>query len=137
MEEGKVLHLRQYGQGGWEETRGKIYKAIMAGVEFESGKMTGTKVTKEMIHKFPRGQLPVDWAWILVSDQPDYAVYSYGTPIAWHVPDDGDDGGERWVVPKVRYSPTTSHHQNLVRTALVFNRTEPLEELSDAQRGHK
>lgn len=41
-----------------------------------------------------------------------YVVYSYETPIAWR---DGDGG---WTVPDVKYSRTTSRHQNTVRTAV-------------------
>ena len=36
-------------------------------------------------------------------DRPDYVVWSYATPIAWH-------GRRGWTVPDVRYSPTTSRH---------------------------
>jgi hypothetical protein len=45
----------------------------------------------------------------------DYVVYSYATPIAWHVP-----GMTNWVFPGVKYSRTTSHHQSRVRNALRF-----------------
>lgn len=41
----------------------------------------------------------------------DYAVYSYGTPIAWHTP-------EGWHVVSQRFSPTTSRHQGIVRRAV-------------------
>ena len=47
----------------------------------------------------------------LKSDQPDYIVYSYGTPIAWH----SDKG---WFIPNIKYSVTTSKHQNYVRRAV-------------------
>ena len=36
-------------------------------------------------------------------DRPDYVVWSYATPIAWH-------GRRGWTVPPVRYSPTTLRH---------------------------
>jgi hypothetical protein len=42
----------------------------------------------------------------------DYVVYSYDTPIAWHVPDVG------WAMPDESYSKTTTRHQNKIRTAL-------------------
>src|SRR5687767_753500 len=44
--------------------------------------------------------------------QADYAVFSYSTPIAWHIPDVG------WVMPDVHYSQTTTRHQGKIRTAL-------------------
>lgn len=37
-----------------------------------------------------------------------FAVYSYQTPIAWHV-----DGV--WVVPPKKYSPTTGRHMSSLR----------------------
>lgn len=42
----------------------------------------------------------------------DYVVYSYDTPIAWHVP------GEGWTIPDHKYSVTTSAHQGKVRTCI-------------------
>lgn len=38
----------------------------------------------------------------------DYYIYSYATPIAWRV-------GDKWFVPAVRYSVTTSKHQGIIR----------------------
>ena len=49
--------------------------------------------------------------------QIDYTVYSYDTPIAWHLAVPGTDG--MWVVPSVRYSNATSLHQSRVREALL------------------
>lgn len=51
------------------------------------------------------------------SDQPniDYVVYSYNTPIVWHVT---GAGFSEWVYPAVRYSRTTSAHQTKIRAAL-------------------
>jgi hypothetical protein len=40
-----------------------------------------------------------------------YAVYSYGTPIAWY-----NIGG--WYVVEQKFSVTTSKHQNAVRRAI-------------------
>lgn len=40
-----------------------------------------------------------------------YAVLSYNTIIAWC-------GRNGWVVPKVRYTNTTSRHQHIVRVAV-------------------
>lgn len=41
-----------------------------------------------------------------------YAVYSYGTPIAWY-------SHGTWVVPTVKYSATTSRHQGIVKRAVA------------------
>jgi hypothetical protein len=43
-----------------------------------------------------------------------YAIWSYGTPIAWAV----DHG--TWIIPDERYSVTSSRHQSRVRYALYL-----------------
>lgn len=40
----------------------------------------------------------------------DYVVWSYRTPIAWHVRD--NEGNERWHVVGEKFSSTTSKHQS-------------------------
>lgn len=71
------------------------------------------------------GQLPAPYAEQYMSERPfiDYVVYSYWTPIAWHVWNPGITGvtaaESYWVYPQVRYSVTTSRHQTKIRTALV------------------
>lgn len=47
------------------------------------------------------GLLPRYWQDVFYDDNPDYVVWSYETPIAWH-------GRRGWTVPDVRYSPSTS-----------------------------
>jgi hypothetical protein len=42
----------------------------------------------------------------------DYAVYSYGTPIAWHT----SDG---WYTVEQKFSVTTSKHQTFTRRAIA------------------
>lgn len=42
-----------------------------------------------------------------------YVVFSYATPIGWF-----DHQRSMWVVPRVRYSATTSRHQGLLRRAI-------------------
>jgi hypothetical protein len=50
----------------------------------------------------------------------DYVVFSYSTPIAWHVKGDTDavDDGQ-WFIPLTKYSMTTTTHQSVVKQALV------------------
>jgi hypothetical protein len=43
----------------------------------------------------------------------NYAVYSYGTPIAWYTEGNG------WYVVEQKFSVTTSKHQNYVRRAIA------------------
>lgn len=42
----------------------------------------------------------------------DYIVYSYQTPIAWHVQ------GFGWIMPDTKYSVTTSKAQSRIRPAV-------------------
>ena len=58
------------------------------------------------------GRLPGEWRDQFCEDQPDYVVWSYATPIAWH-------GRRGWVVPPVRYSPTTSRQLSYVTSRLT------------------
>ena len=55
------------------------------------------------------GHLPHDWRNFLGGRTIAYVVYSYATPIAVEL----DDG--RRFIPNVKYSSTTTRHQNLVR----------------------
>lgn len=50
---------------------------------------------------------------IMASLSIKYVVYSYSTPIAWALDDN------TWVMPKDKYSVTTSKHQGLVRYAIA------------------
>ena len=46
------------------------------------------------------GLLPGEWRDRFIADRPEYIVWSYATPIAWH-------GRHGWTIPPVRYSQTT------------------------------
>lgn len=46
----------------------------------------------------------------------DYVIYSYQTPIAWHVTTNA--GANEWIFPNVKYSQRTSMHQNKIKSAL-------------------
>lgn len=66
------------------------------------------------VNDFPyphTGRLSREDARQFLEDRPDYIVWSYNTPIAWH-------GIRGWVIPDEKYSVTTSGHQNRVRHAL-------------------
>lgn len=46
-----------------------------------------------------------------------YVIRSYGTPIAWL---EWRSGNRRiWVMPDIKYSVTTTNHQNVVRAELM------------------
>ena len=58
------------------------------------------------------GQLPQQFRDQMHLDRPDFIVYSYSTPIAWH-------SNSGWFMPNCKYSVTTSKHQNYVRRAVA------------------
>lgn len=61
------------------------------------------------------GRLPEPWRskfLAAISASGTYVVLSYDTPIAWW------DATTGWVIPDVKYSPTTSRHQSIVRLAV-------------------
>jgi hypothetical protein len=58
------------------------------------------------------GRLPQEFRDQLELDRPDFIVYSYSTPIAWH-------SNSGWFMPNCKYSTTTSKHQNYVRKAVA------------------
>lgn len=62
------------------------------------------------------GRLPNEWREQLERDNPGYIVFSYGTPIGWLAR--RSNGKRVFVIPDVRYSPTTSAHQSVVRRAV-------------------
>lgn len=108
---GKVLQLHQHGKGGYDATRGRIHKAILKGENFQTGNMRG-----ECTNYLPSlGRL--DDKYRVSVGQADYVVYSYATPIAWHM---SDGKYNYWVMPDESYSATTSRHQSITRTALVL-----------------
>lgn len=64
--------------------------------------------TRSLWHSY--GQLPIEYHESFYGST--YAVYSYWTPIAWL----NEDGV--WISPDVKYSVTTSKHQNKINTAI-------------------
>ena len=118
---GEVLKLRQYGRKGYTG-RKEIYEAILHGTEFDAGHMHGRTRPFETSQYDDLGVLPKEYRDKMVQDQPTYVVFSYLTPIAWYYvsTDDGEEGQGKWRIPDTRYSQTTSRHQGMVRTALVF-----------------
>lgn len=90
-------------------------KAIQAAVdsltEFKQGNLRGSKVYDTA------GVLPDEYRTILEAgvalNHIDFVVYSYATPVAWHYV------GMNWYVPEVRYSQSTTNHQNVLRVAVA------------------
>jgi hypothetical protein len=59
------------------------------------------------------GELPTYWRNRFPARGVVYTIMSYDTPIAWL------DHNDEWTVPDVRYSPTTTFHQGVVRSYLL------------------
>lgn len=87
---------------------------LMAREPFETyGSLRGIRCDSEYV-RANRGRLPDQFGQPMpIPGSIDYAVYSYATPIAWHLAATGE-----WVVPDVTYSATTTRQQNRMRTAL-------------------
>lgn len=79
-------------------------------VEVTHGNLSGRKVTPNSSGS-PYGRL--DFSYRASFAQAEYAIYSYGTPIAWLA--DGE-----WYMPNTRYTVTTTNHQNAIRMALHY-----------------
>lgn len=80
---------------------------IALGAPFEASNMSG----EEAPIRAYTGYLPPYWRQRFQDDMPVYAVYSYGTPIAWVT-----RHGVK-VYPPVTYSKTTARHQTQVKRA--------------------
>lgn len=98
--------LRHYGKSA--TSREEWAKTIRTDREpFDAGAMTGRAYLSST------GDLPEPYKSQLRYARPDYVVYSYRTPIAWH-----DSVTDRWTVPNVNYSLTTTGHQRTVSMAV-------------------
>ncbi len=85
--------------------------------DFQHGNVSGQTYTAS--GDVSTGQLPAEYRKMLAEAVGAvYVVFSYRTPIAWW----SGDGG--WTMPNVRYSVTTSNHQNLVMLAANINRED-------------
>lgn len=90
--------------------RDGLHTAIRSGEPFDTHGSFYARAGAPMLH----GYLPPEWIDVVDAQRArvDYVIYSYATPIAWHV----EGGG--WYMPDVRYSVTTGRHQGVVRVAL-------------------
>ena len=79
-----------------------------------TGSFTGKDMEIRPIHRWVRfGWMP-EWAErVLFEVGRAYVVFSYETPIGWF-----DYRRGTWVMPRVRYSATTSRHQGWLRQAI-------------------
>lgn len=103
----------------------KTLRTIQVGIDNRTDFNTGN-VRGEWYDSWadvPKGRMPEPQKHMNGSGMtfmPVFVVFSYGTPIAWIFSCDTDpeqNGGPRWIIPDDRYSPTTSCHQGVIRTA--------------------
>jgi hypothetical protein len=82
--------------------------------EFKASALTGVNVNEQGLSG-AFGRLDAQEFAQIKQDETriNYAVYSYGTPIAWHTDAEG------WYVVEQKFSPTTSKHQGYVRRAIA------------------
>jgi hypothetical protein len=91
----------------------KAIEYIQNRINFDASNLHGYLISSSPDCFSPAtGRLPSDVVSQLQLDEPDYIVYSYGTPIAWH-------GKFGWSLPAIKYSQTTSRHQSIVRSAIA------------------
>jgi hypothetical protein len=95
--------------------------AINYSRDFDASHLWGRNITTDSL-VLP-GRLPVEWVARFREDFNNhlitYVIFSWSTPIGWVL------GTGEAFVPEVRYSPTTTRHQNVVRNALKTYKTSP------------
>lgn len=90
------------------QTRKILSKAMIDRNAFKRGNLSGKYWYMDNM-----GQLPEQYQIELkqaTQDNQVYVVFSFQTPIAWCISNETD----KWVIPDVTYSVTTSAHQSLV-----------------------
>lgn len=112
---------RHTTRDGWWE----FAPTLSDGIDFKtSGALSGYRAADLgdddwTAANLPLGQLPEEYRASYAAAI--YVVESYSTPIAWRLPNrmtGEDDSTQVWVMPNVKYSVTTSRHQNKIRVAL-------------------
>ena len=87
---------------------------IMTRQEFQASALSGVNVNEQGLSGAFGRLNPQEFAQIKQDEtRINYAVYSYGTPIAWHTDAEG------WYVVSQKFSVTTSKHQNITRRAIA------------------
>jgi|SRR5262245_51175948 len=93
----------------------KVKKAVNNRASFTQGNMSGRWV--DDVDDTCWGQLPQEHKDQLKADLivcPRYVVFSYQTPIGWA---ESMTDKNKWTIPNVRYSVTTTQHQSVLAFA--------------------
>lgn len=104
---------------GWWRVRDAI--AVDRNFTNSNRSFRGERVTDwRALPSWP-GQLPEHFAGFYQAhrDRIDYVIYSYETPIAWHVRAVPGAAAAAWYYPSTRYSVTTSRHQSQTHVAIA------------------
>ncbi len=115
------MALRGAGKRAISHALSGRYSGAACLLEFTHGNLSGKRVPKNTGHY--GGRLPHEWQNKLNADNEKNALYivcSYGTPIAWRkVVDDREiPEHDKWTIPDVKYSATTTNDQNVVRVEI-------------------
>lgn len=83
---------------------------IAAREPFNGNSMSGSTTPGYVV-----GRLSRDWqtVYYATANQIDYVVFSFSTPIAWHLKNG------LWIIPSTTYSGYTSRHQHYARMAAM------------------
>lgn len=100
--------------------KGKGKRAVQAAVDyftpFDHGTLSGRWVDSVTLAEW--GHLPAVYLAALADEVEAkgkvFVIFSYRTPIAWCA---AQPLIRKWSLPEVRYSVTTTNHQNVVRVA--------------------
>lgn len=96
------------------KTIGTINNGVAMRQEFQAASVSGEYLTYTPSHTWmsaeERERLARDIA--MSPTGKVFAVFSYGTPIAWTLPDGS------WSVTDKKYSRSTTHHTSLVHNAI-------------------
>jgi len=105
-----MRELRFYGKD--RASRETWEQIISQMIPFNAGAMRG-RVVNQGAWVDNTGQLPPEYAKEIREGNPEYIVFSYETPIMWH-----DAVTGKWRFPRVKYSATTSSHQQHAEYAI-------------------
>ena len=97
-------------------TRAPDYVAGREAFQITTGAMRGVEGPVSHFGQLPEAVIA---RYRAVREDIEYTVMSYATPIAWFA-------GDGWIIPEVKYSPTTSRHQGIVRQVAPLREGVPV-----------
>ena len=108
-----IARITTYGRNAFRD-RDRLIECLRTRAPFYMASTSGGPVTPDM--RPSMGRLSRETAASIGmgvrAGLVDYLIWSYDTPIAWHVV------GRGWVADDARYTRTTTDHQHLIRMAI-------------------